>query len=63
LVQFPYLDAVFSEALRLSPPAAFGTIRIAREDFEVCGFTIRKGWFLNVRLCLAAGRFVAAFWP
>jgi cytochrome P450 len=48
LGQFPYLDAVFSEALRLSPPAAFGTIRAAREDFQVCGgLTIRKGWFIN----------------
>lgn len=49
--QFPYLGAAFSEALRLLPPAGLGTIREAREDFQVCGYTIRKGWWMNVRFC------------
>lgn len=48
-MQFPYLEAVLCESLRLTPPGAFGSIRVAREDFEVCGLTVRKGWFLNVR--------------
>jgi cytochrome P450 len=47
LDQLPYLDAVFNEALRVSPPAAFGTIRVAREDMDICGCKIRKGWYLN----------------
>lgn len=47
--QFPYLDATFSEALRVTPPGAFGTIRVAREDFSLGGHRIRKGWLLNVR--------------
>ena len=51
--QFPYLDAVFSEALRMTPPGAFGTIRVAREDFTLGGYKIRKGWLLNVRLVAA----------
>lgn len=50
-LQFPYLDAVFSEALRLTPPGAFGTIRVAREDFHLGSFRIRKGWLLNVSSC------------
>ena len=48
--QFPYLDATFSEALRVTPPGAFGTIRVAREDFSLGGHRIRKGWLLNVRV-------------
>lgn len=48
-LQFPYLDATFSEALRVTPPGAFGTIRVAREDFSLGGHRIRKGWLLNVR--------------
>ncbi len=44
-----YLNAVFHETLRLTPPGAFGTIRIAGEDFQLGGATIRKGTFLNVR--------------
>ena len=31
LTQFPYVDAVLKEALRLEPPAGFGTIRELRE--------------------------------
>lgn len=27
-----------------------GTIRMAREDFDLCGYKIQKGWYLNVRL-------------
>lgn len=50
LDQFPYLDAVFSEALRLTPPGAFGTIRVAREDFHLGSFRIRKGWLLNTAM-------------
>jgi cytochrome P450 len=40
---------VFSEALRVTPPGAFGTIRVAREDFSLGSHRIRKGWLLNVR--------------
>ena len=48
-LQFPYLDATFSEALRVTPPGAFGTIRVAREDSSLGSHRIRKGWLLNVR--------------
>ena len=29
--QFPYVDAVLKEALRMEPPAGFGTLRQLRE--------------------------------
>lgn len=48
--QLPYLDAVVNEALRMSPPAGLGTIRKAREDFEVCGFRIPKDTPLNTAM-------------
>lgn len=30
-LQFPYVDAVLKEALRMEPPAGFGTLRELRE--------------------------------
>jgi len=30
-LQFPYVDAVLKEALRMEPPAGFGTMRQLRE--------------------------------
>ncbi len=30
-MQFPYVDAVLKEALRMEPPAGFGTMRQLRE--------------------------------
>jgi thromboxane-A synthase/cytochrome P450 family 3 subfamily A len=47
LDQLPYLDAVFRETLRLCPPASLGTLRLAKEDQDVCGYTIRKGWHIS----------------
>ena len=47
--QFPYLNAVWLEALRLSPPGALGTIRLACEAQDVGGYGIPEGTSLIVR--------------
>jgi len=47
LARMPYLDAVFKEALRLTPPAPM-TLRLAGEDQAVCGVFIPKGTWMQV---------------
>jgi sterol 14alpha-demethylase len=42
LREIPFLDACVKEALRLHPPLIL-LLRVAQEDLEVDGFTIRKG--------------------
>ena len=43
LSQLPYLNAVFHEAMRVLPPAPFGTIRSLPETATIGGHTLRKG--------------------
>lgn len=50
LSQLPYLTACLNESLRLTPPVGFGTLRINREETELCGFRIPKGAFLNTAM-------------
>lgn len=38
-----------------------GTIRVAREDTHVCGYDIRKGWWLNVGTSLPDASVKACF--
>ena len=42
-LQFPYLTAVWLEALRLSPPGGLGTIRLARNAQDVGGYSMPEG--------------------
>lgn len=48
-MQFPYLDAVLNETLRLLPPISLGTIREARTRMQLRGYDIPKGAYINVR--------------
>lgn len=48
--QFPYLDAVLNETLRLLPPISLGTIREARTEMQLHGFTIPQGSYINAAI-------------
>lgn len=41
---------MLNETLRLLPPISLGTIREARTEMQLHGFTIPKGSYINVRL-------------
>ncbi len=47
LRRFPYAESVFREALRLAPPVSRDG-RVASEDFELCGRTVRKGTMCTI---------------
>jgi cytochrome P450 len=47
LSKLDYLDAVIKESLRLFPPAALVS-RFAQEDFEVGGYCIGRGAWVNI---------------
>lgn len=46
----PYMDAVLQEVIRCYPVFAFGLEHCASEDFEVRGFTIRKGTTIEANI-------------
>lgn len=48
-MQFPYLEAVFKETLRLFPPVPL-TIREAERDIQLGGYTIPAGTHLAVSM-------------
>lgn len=61
LLQFPFLDAVLSETMRLLPPISLGTIRVARSDMSLCGYRVPAGSYVNVRF--SAPLFLCSFSP
>lgn len=46
LREMPKTEAAIKEALRLHPPLIL-LLRVAKEDFPVCGYTIPKGWLVG----------------
>ena len=60
MAQFPYLDAVLNETLRLLPPISLGTIREARTQMQLRGYNIPKGAYINVRRAVERYRRVDA---
>lgn len=46
LREMPRTEAAIKEALRLHPPLIL-LLRVAKEPFEVCGFTVPEGWLVG----------------
>ena len=46
LREMPRTEAAIKEALRLHPPLIL-LLRVAKQPFEVCGFTVPEGWLVG----------------